>query len=40
MIYPTAEHGFFADYRPSFDAVAAGDAWLRMQTWFHSHGLR
>ena len=26
VIYPGAGHGFFADYRPSFNAAAAADA--------------
>jgi carboxymethylenebutenolidase len=29
MIYPGAGHGFFADYRPSYNAAAATDAWKR-----------
>jgi carboxymethylenebutenolidase len=29
MIYPGAGHGFFADYRPSYNATAAADAWKR-----------
>jgi len=29
MIYPGASHGFFADYRPSYNAAAAADAWKR-----------
>jgi carboxymethylenebutenolidase len=29
VIYPDAGHGFFADYRPSFNAAAAADAWKR-----------
>ncbi len=29
VIYPGAAHGFFADYRPSYDAAAAADAWKR-----------
>ena len=33
-IYPGAGHGFFADYRQSFRADAARDAWLSMQAWF------
>ncbi|MGH7350290.1 MAG: dienelactone hydrolase family protein [Candidatus Rokuibacteriota bacterium] len=28
-IYPGAGHGFFADYRPSYNAEAAADAWKR-----------
>src|SRR5215831_6854194 len=27
VIYPDAAHGFFADYRPSYNAEAATDAW-------------
>lgn len=29
VIYPNVGHGFFADYRPSYNAEAAGDAWKR-----------
>jgi carboxymethylenebutenolidase len=29
VIYPGANHGFFADYRPSYSAAAAADAWKR-----------
>jgi carboxymethylenebutenolidase len=29
VIYPGAAHGFFADYRPSFNAAASADAWKR-----------
>jgi carboxymethylenebutenolidase len=29
VIYPGANHGFFADYRPSYNAAAAADAWKR-----------
>jgi carboxymethylenebutenolidase len=29
VIYPDAGHAFFADYRPSYNAVAAADAWKR-----------
>ncbi|HYB43828.1 MAG TPA: dienelactone hydrolase family protein [Candidatus Methylomirabilis sp.] len=29
VIYPGAGHGFFADYRPSYNATAAADAWKR-----------
>src|SRR6267378_6830802 len=29
VVYPGASHGFFADYRPSFNAAAAADAWKR-----------
>lgn len=29
VIYPDASHGFFADYRPSYNATAAADAYKR-----------
>src|SRR6266481_1939674 len=29
VIYPGVGHGFFADYRPSYNAEAAADAWKR-----------
>ena len=34
VIYPGAGHGFFADYRPSYNATAAADAWKRCTGWF------
>lgn len=37
-VYPDSQHGFHADYRPSFDEAAAKDGWARMLAWFKSHG--
>ena len=34
VIYPGAPHAFFADYRPSYRAGAAKDAWARCIAWF------
>ena len=34
VIYPGAPHAFFADYRPSYRAEAAKDAWGRCVAWF------
>ncbi len=34
VVYPGASHGFYADYRPSFNAAAAADAWKRCTDWF------
>jgi carboxymethylenebutenolidase len=34
IIYPSAPHYFFADYRPSYRAEAAKDAWRRCIAWF------
>ncbi|MFN0166806.1 MAG: dienelactone hydrolase family protein, partial [Bryobacteraceae bacterium] len=33
-----AEHGFHADYRPSYNEAAATDGWKRLQSWFKQHG--
>jgi carboxymethylenebutenolidase len=33
-IFPGAPHGFHADYRPSYHADAANEAWERMAAWF------
>lgn len=38
-IYPGAGHGFFADYRQSYRAEAAQDAWKEMQAWFHKYNV-
>jgi carboxymethylenebutenolidase len=33
-VYPEAQHAFNADYRPSYDPVAARDAWAKMLIFF------
>jgi len=38
-VYPGAQHGFNADYRPSYDPAAAKDAWARMLAWFKANGV-
>ena len=38
-VYPAAQHGFNADYRPSYDPVAARDAWGKMLDFFRDHGV-
>jgi carboxymethylenebutenolidase len=37
VIYPGAPHAFFADYRPSYRAEAAKDAWGRCIAWFNKY---
>ena len=37
VVYPEADHGFNADYRPSYDKEAAQDANRRMQQWFKKY---
>jgi carboxymethylenebutenolidase len=34
VIYPGAGHAFFSDYRPSYNAAAATDAWKRCTAFF------
>jgi carboxymethylenebutenolidase len=38
-IYPDAEHGFHADYRPSYNEAAAKDGWARMLAFFRANGV-
>jgi carboxymethylenebutenolidase len=38
-VYPDAQHGFNADYRPSYNADAAKDAWGLMLAWFKKYGV-
>ena len=37
-VYPEAEHGFNADYRPSYNAEAAKDGWAKALDWFKKNG--
>jgi carboxymethylenebutenolidase len=39
VVYPQAEHGFNADYRPSYKKDDAEDAWKRMLAWFKMTGV-
>lgn len=39
VVYPDAQHGFNADYRPSYSKPAAEDAWGKMMEWFKKNGV-
>jgi carboxymethylenebutenolidase len=39
VVYPDAQHGFHADYRPSYKEDDAKDGWNRLQAWFKKHGV-
>ncbi len=39
IVYPGAQHGFHADYRPSYNEGAARDGWARMLAHFRANGL-
>ncbi len=38
-VYPHADHGFLADYRPTYNKEAAKDGWQRLQDWFKKYGV-
>jgi len=38
VVYPNADHGFFADYRPSYNKESGDDAWKKLQEWFKKNG--
>ena len=39
VVYPDADHGFNADYRPTYNKQAAEDAWKRLKEWFKANGV-
>jgi len=39
VVYPEASHGFYADYRPSYNEKAAQDGWQRLKVWFQKYGV-
>jgi carboxymethylenebutenolidase len=38
IVYPNAQHGFHADYRPSYNEADAKDGWAKLLAWFKEHG--
>jgi carboxymethylenebutenolidase len=38
-VFPDAQHGFMADYRPSYNAEAAKEAWAMTLAWFKKYGV-
>jgi len=39
IVYPNAQHGFNADYRPSYSPEDAKDGWNKLLAWFGEHGV-
>jgi carboxymethylenebutenolidase len=39
IVYPDAQHGFLADYRPSYNAKDAADGWAKMLAHFKKYGV-
>jgi carboxymethylenebutenolidase len=37
VVYPEAQHGFHADYRPMYKEDDAKDGWRRLQEWFKKY---
>lgn len=37
IVYLEADHGFHADYRPTYNEQAAQDGWVKMLDWFTKH---
>ena len=38
QVFPNADHGFFADYRPTYNKEASEDAWAKLLLWFKKYG--
>ena len=38
-VFPNADHGFLADYRPSYSAEDAAAGWAACLAWFRKHGV-
>ena len=38
IVYPEAQHGFHADYRPMYKEDDAKDGWSKLLAWFRKHG--
>ena len=38
-VFTGADHGFLADYRPSYNEAAAKEAWPKALGWFKAHGV-
>jgi carboxymethylenebutenolidase len=39
VLYPGTDHGFNADYRPTYNKTSAEDAWKKMLDWFKKYGV-
>ncbi len=39
-VFADAQHGFFADYRPSYNEADAKVAWMRARDWFGANGVK
>ena len=37
VVFPNADHGFHADYRPSYNKQSSDEAWAKLQAWFKKY---
>ena len=37
IVFPNADHGFHADYRPTYNKQSSEEAWSKLQAWFKTH---
>lgn len=37
IVFPNADHGFHADYRPTYNKESSDEAWAKLQAWFKTH---
>jgi carboxymethylenebutenolidase len=40
VVFPGTDHGFHADYRPTYNAAAATEGWTLMLAWIRQNGVR
>ncbi len=40
MVFPNADHGFHADYRPSYNKQSSDEAWTKLLEWFKKNGAK
>ncbi len=40
IVYPNADHGFLADYRPSYNKESGEEAWKKLIEWFQKNGVK
>ncbi len=38
VVFPNADHGFHADYRPQYNQQASEEAWAKVLAWFKKNG--
>ena len=39
VVFPNVNHGFYADYRPTYNKTAADYSWQLTRDWLKKHGV-